>query len=83
MSKEERIGMKMVEEDKDHIFRLEDKRSCIVRIKSKDYEHNAKKNLCEGDMYEYDPSKETEKKVLDFVNKLTQKGHITSRVLGA
>ena len=45
MSKEERIGMKMVEKDDSHIYRLEDKESCIVRIKNKEYENNAVQNL--------------------------------------
>ena len=45
MSKEERIGMKMVEKDDSHIYRLEDKGSCIVRIKNIDYENNAVQNL--------------------------------------
>ena len=65
MTKEERIGMKMVEQDKEHIYRLEDKGSCIVRIKSKDYQNNANVNLNKGDMYEKidnDPSEETERK---------------------
>ena len=39
-------------------------------------------NLCEVYMYEDDPSTETEKKVLDFVNKLTQKQQSNPKLTG-
>ena len=85
MTEEERIGMKLVEKDKTCMYRLEDKDSCIVRIKNEDYENNAVQNLTNGNMYEKmddDSSEETEKKVISFVDKLVENGHITENTAG-
>ena len=82
MTKEERIGMEIVKNDHEHIYRLEDKGSCIVRLRKEDYANNANINLHKGMMYEEldkDPSKETEKKVIKFIEKLERKNHIEEK----
>ena len=82
MTREERIGMEMVKSDHEHIFRLEDKGSCIVRLRKEDYANNAEINLHKGMMYEElvkDPSKETEKKVIKLIEKLERREHIEEK----
>ena len=48
----QRIGEKMVNEDHDHVYKIEDKGSSIVRIKKEWYEKNVKNNLENESMYE-------------------------------
>lgn len=72
-TKIEREGMEEVKKDKDHIYKMEDKGSCIVRLEKVDYENNVKTNLSKGNQYEQlasDPTKETVDKVVDYVNNL-------------
>ena len=79
MTKIEREGMELVKNDDDHIYRLEDKGSSIVRMKTEHYEKNAKDNLERGNQYEKlnsDPTKETVEKVVKFLDDLKDNGHI-------
>ena len=60
-------------------YRMEDKGSCIVRIKADDYEKNAKDNLMKGNQYEKlnsDPTNQTVEKVNELVDKLKENEHI-------
>ena len=53
-----------------------------MRIKKEDYANNAEANLYKVMMYEElaeDPSKETEMKVVKFVEKLEENGHIAEK----
>ena len=52
MTQFEREGMEEVKNDTEHIYRMEDKGSCIVRMHKKDYESNAKSNLANANQYE-------------------------------
>ena len=45
MTKMEREGMEEVKKDNDHTYKMEDKGSCIVRLKKTDYENNVKTEL--------------------------------------
>ena len=79
MTKAEREGMEEVKNDGEHIYRMEDKGSCIVRIKAEDYEKNAKNNLAKGNQYEKlnsDPTNQTVEKVKEFIDKLKENEHI-------
>ena len=66
--------MEIVKKDNDHIYRMEDKGSSIVRIKREDYVNNVLQNLeANNNLYEkldHDPTLEIKSKVLDFVSKL-------------
>ena len=70
----ERNGSKDVKEDmKTHVYKLEDKGSCITRIKKEDYENNVKEHLNNSGMYKKlstDPTKETEEVVLKHIEKM-------------
>ena len=61
MTKVEREGIELVKKDNYHIYRMEDKRSCIVRLKKADYENNAKSNLAKGNQYEKNDANPTKK----------------------
>ena len=53
MEKIERPGLIDVKEDmKTHVYKLEDKGSCLTGIKKEDYENNVQNNLNNADMYE-------------------------------
>ena len=62
---------KLVKNDSDHIYKMEDKGSCIVRMRKEDYEKNVESHLDNPQMYEKlddDPTDETKEKVVDFVD---------------
>ena len=76
----EREGEKLIKKDSmDHVYKREDKGSCIVRMSKIDYENNVERNLNNQTQYEKmqtDQSKETENKVCDYVDNLVNTGHI-------
>ena len=64
---EERRGMQIVKDDKNYIYRLEDKGGSIVRMTNEYCEHNVDKNISKPDMFEEVKMNNTdklEKKVL-------------------
>jgi hypothetical protein len=79
----EREGERLIIEDsKTHVYKMEDKGSCIVRIKKADYERNVEQTLSDTNMYEKvkdDPSKEIEDKVKSFTKKVAASGHINEK----
>ena len=53
MKKIERQGLEDIKKDmNDHVYKMEDKGSCITRIKTEDYENNVQKNLDNAQMFE-------------------------------
>ena len=76
----EREGEKAIKIDSlAHVYKKEDKGSCIVRIKKDDYENNVEEHLGNNFLYDVideDPSKETEAIVENYVDKLLEIGHI-------
>ena len=80
MTRLERDGKEHIKIDsRTHVYKKEDKGSCIVRMDRNDYEKNVEQTLDNKDMFEVidvDPSEETELKVKDFINRLAVIGHI-------
>ena len=80
MSPLEREGERAIKEDSlTHVYKKEDKGSCIVRLKRHHYESNVEKHLENRTLYEvvdHDPSKETETKVENFIEKVVMDGHM-------
>ena len=76
----EREGEKLIKRDSiDHVYKREDKGSCIVRMNKADYERNVENNLNNQSQYEVilnDTSKDTEEKVCEYVDKIVSIGHM-------
>ena len=80
MTSIEREGEKLIKKDSiNHVYKREDKGSCIVRMDKADYEQNVEKNLNNQSQYEQiqnDTSKDTEERVCDYVDRIVINGHM-------
>lgn len=76
----EREGERLIKVDSlTHVYKKEDKGSCIVRMNKDDYENNVEKHLDNVIFYEKvdnDPSEEAEAEVEHFVDKVVRNGHM-------
>ena len=82
LTKEEKLGLKSLKENKEIVIQKADKGSAVVVMNSKDYLREGYRQLSDQNFYnkiDHDPTPETSSKISQILLKMKQENHISEK----